>query len=210
MNHLVATYGYWAVFVVLALEAFGIPIPGETVLIAAGTYAGTHTGHGRHLSVWLIWLIGFAAVEMGSTAGYWVGVKGGYRLLRRYGRYIRMNEPEVKVGRYVFDRYGAGVVSAGRFVAVLRTYAAFLAGTNRMNAAKFQVFNAIGAVAWTGTWSLLSFYVGSSLKSASKPVDYSVGAAALVLVVVVIIVVRKQAKRLEEVAEKAYPGPLAD
>jgi len=206
VSHLVSTYGYWAVFTVLALEAFGIPIPGEVMLIAAGTYAGTS----HHLSVWIIWLVAFVGVELGSTFGYWLGVKGGYRLLRRYGRYIRMNEPEVKVGRYVFDRYGAVVVSAGRFVAVLRTYAAFLAGTNRMNAVKFQVFNIAGAVAWTGTWSLLSYHLGSGLKSASKTVDYAVGAVVIVLVVAAILVVRRQAKRLEALAEQAYPGPLAD
>lgn len=206
MSHLVSHYGYWAVFTVLALEAFGIPIPGEVTLIAAGTYAGTS----HHLSVWIIWLVGFVGVEIGATAGYWLGVKGGYRLLRRYGKYIRMNEPEVKVGRYVFDRYGALVVSAGRFVAVLRTYAAFLAGTNRMNAAKYQVFNIAGAVAWTGTWSLLSYYLGNGLKKASHTVDYAVGAVVIVLVVAAILVVRKQAKRLEALAEAAYPGPLTD
>lgn len=206
MSHLVSSYGYWAVVVVLALESFGVPIPGETILIAAGTYAGkTH-----HLSVWLIWVLGVVGVEIGSTAGFLAGVKGGYPLLRRYGRYIHMNEPEVKIGRYVFDRFGSLVVTAGRFVAVLRTYAAFLAGTNRMRASKFVVFNLIGAVVWTGTWSFLSYFIGNSLANASKPVDYTVGALAVVLVVVVIIVVRHQAKRLEAVAEAAYPGPLTD
>ena len=206
MSHLVSHYGYWAVFTVLALEAFGIPIPGEVMLIAAGTYAGTS----HHLSVWIIWLVGFVGVEIGATAGYWLGVKGGYPLLRRYGKYIRMNEPEVKVGRYVFDRYGPLVVSAGRFVAVLRTYAAFLAGTNRMNPLKYQVFNIAGAVAWTGTWSLLSYHLGNSLKSASRTVDYVVGGVVVVLVVAAILVVRRQAKRLEALAEAAYPGPLTD
>jgi membrane protein DedA with SNARE-associated domain len=206
MTHLVHQYGYWAVIVVLALESFGVPIPGETILIAAGTYAGeTH-----NLSVWVIWLLGTVGVLVGSSAGFLVGVKGGYPLLRRYGRYIHMNEPEIKVGLYVFDRYGAVVVSAGRFVAVLRTYSAFLAGTNRMKTVKFAAFNLLGAVAWTGTWSLLAYYVGKSLSSASKPVDYTVGAIAVVLVVVVILVVRRQAKRLESVAEAAYPGPLPD
>jgi membrane protein DedA with SNARE-associated domain len=206
MNHLVAQYGYLAVLVVLALEAFGIPIPGETILIAAGTYAGTH----HTLSVWLIWWIGVLGVLIGSTAGYWAGYKGGYRLLKRYGRYIHMNEPEIKVGRYVFDRYGAVVVSLGRFVAILRTYAAFLAGTNRMRSHTFMLFNVIGAVAWCGVWSLLSFYAGQSLKSASKPVDYTVGAVAVVVVVAVIIFIRRHTKRLEAIAEAAYPGPLSD
>ncbi|HWE56419.1 MAG TPA: DedA family protein [Acidimicrobiales bacterium] len=206
MTHLVHDYGYWAVIIVLTLESFGVPIPGETILIAAGTYAGeTH-----NLSVWIIWALGCLGVLIGSFAGYWVGVRGGYPLLRKYGRYIHMNEPEIKVGLYVFDRYGAIVVSAGRFVAVLRTYAAFLAGTNRMKFPKFAVFNVIGAVAWTGVWSLLSYYVGKSLSSASKSVDYTVGAIAVVLVVAVIVIVRRQAKQLEAVAEAAYPGPLPD
>ena len=206
MNHLVHTYGYWAVLIVLGLEAFGIPIPGETILVAAGTYAGeTH-----HLSVWAIWAIAVLAVLIGSTGGYWVGVKGGYALLRKYGRYVHMQEKEIKVGRYIFDRYGAPVVSAGRFVALLRTYAPFLAGTNRMGWRKFFVFNAIGAVAWSGVWSLLSYYVGGGLKSASKSVDYAVAAAAVVLLVGAIVIVRRQAKRLEAVAEAAYPGPLTD
>lgn len=206
MSHLVATYGYAAVFVIVALESFGVPIPGETILIAAGTYAGaTHK-----LSVWLIWPLAVAGVEVGATLGYIVGVTGGYKLIRRYGRYIRMNEKEMKVGRYVFDRYGPLVVSVGRFVAVLRTYAAFLAGTNRMKATRFQIWNLIGAVAWTGTWSLLSYYLGHSLSNASKSADYAIGAVAVVLVVAVVFFVRSRAKQLEAMAEAAYPGPLED
>jgi membrane protein DedA with SNARE-associated domain len=206
VTHLVDTYGYWAVILVTGLEAFGIPIPGETVLIAAGTYAG----QSHHLSVWLIWLYATLAVLVGSGAGYWVGVKGGYRLLRRYGRYLHMNEKEIKLGRYVFDRFGAPVVSLGRFVAVLRTYAPFLAGTNRMAWPKFLVFNLIGAVAWAGLWTELSYHVGNSLKHASSTVDLAVGIAAAVLVVAIVIVIRRQARRLEAAAEAAYPGPLPD
>lgn len=205
-SHLVATYGYWAVVVVTGLEALGIPIPGETVLIASGIYAGeTHK-----LSVWLIWLVAAVAVLAGSSVGYWVGERGGYQLLRRYGRYIHMKEAEIKVGRYVFDRYGAVVVSAGRYVAILRTYAPFLAGTNRMSRTRFVFFNLAGVIAWTGTWSLLAYYSGSSLKGASHTVDLAFGAAAVVAVVAAIVVVRRHARRLEAVAEAAYPGPLTD
>jgi membrane protein DedA with SNARE-associated domain len=206
VSHLVAKYGYVAVFVIVALESFGIPIPGETILIAAGTYAGaTHK-----LSVWLIWPIAVVGVEVGATVGYIVGVKGGYKVMHRYGRYIHMSEKEMKIGRYVFDRYGALVVSVGRFVAILRTYAAFLAGTNKMKAARFQVWNLIGAVAWTGAWSLLSYYLGHSLSKASKTADYAIGAVAVLLVVGVIFFVRSRAKQLEARAEAAYPGPLED
>jgi membrane protein DedA with SNARE-associated domain len=206
VNHLIHTYGYWAVIVITGAEALGIPIPGETALIAAGIYAGeTH-----HLSVWLIWLLAAVSVAVGSTISYWLGIRGGYRLLRRYGRYIHMREPEIKVGRYVFDRYGVAVVALGRFVAVLRTYAPFLAGTSRMAWPKFAVANVIGLVVWTGVWSLVPYYVGSGLQHASKSVDYILGGIAVALVVAVVLTVRHHAKRLEAVAEQAYPGPLPD
>ncbi len=205
-NHIVTSDGYWALALLIGLEAFGIPFPGETVLVTAGAYAGqTHK-----LSVWLIWICALAAILVGSTASFWLGRKGGYRLLRNYGRYIGMREPEIKVGIYVFDHYGVGVVSAGRFVAVLRTYAPFLAGTNRMSWSKFSIFNAIGAVAWSALWSFASYQLGNSLKHASSQVDLYVGIFAVVVVVLAIWTVRKQSKRLEAKAEAAYPGPLPD
>ena len=206
VDHLVATNGYWIVFVLIMAEALGVPLPGEAILVAAGTYAGqTHK-----LSVWLLFLVAAAAAVIGGTVGFWVGDKGGYRLLRRYGKYIRVKEPELKVGRYIFDRYGGPVVFFGRFVAILRTYAAFLAGTNRMQFRKFFVFNLAGGLAWAGLWAFVSYYAGNGLKHASSQVNLIVGIVAAVLVVTAILVVRRQAKRLEAVAEAAYPGPLTD
>jgi membrane protein DedA with SNARE-associated domain len=198
--------GYWALAGLIGLEAAGIPIPGEAVLVAAGTYAGqTHK-----LNVWILWLVAVVAVMVGSTFSYWLGAKGGYKLLRKYGRYIHMNETEIKVGRYIFDRYGAVVVSAGRFVAVLRTYAPFLAGTNKMKWHKFLVFNAAGVIAWAGVWTWLSYELGNSLKHDSGKVDIAVGALAVVIIIGAAILVRRQAKKLEATAEAAYPGPLTD
>jgi membrane protein DedA with SNARE-associated domain len=206
ISHIISSDGYWALSLLIGLEAFGIPFPGETVLVTAGAYAGqTHK-----LSIWVIWICAVASIELGSSLGYWIGVRGGYRILRKYGKYIRMREPEIKVGLYVFDRYGPIVVSAGRFVAVLRTYAPFLAGTNRMKWPKFGVYNLAGALAWSALWAFLSYAVGNSLKHASSKVNLIVGIAAVVLVVVAVLVVRRQAKRLEAVAEAAYPGPLPD
>ena len=130
LHHLVVSYGYLAVFTLVGLESLGVPVPGETVLIVAGTYAGPHP----QLSPWGD-LRGAVGREPSSatTIGYWVGDKGGYRLLRRYGHYVRFDEPKMKVARYIFDRHGGKVVFFGRFVSMLRTYAAFLAGTNRMH-----------------------------------------------------------------------------
>jgi membrane protein DedA with SNARE-associated domain len=206
VNHLLTTYGYWAVLILVGLESLGIPLPGETILISAGIYAGqTH-----NLSVWVIFIVAAAAAIIGDNIGYWIGDKGGYRLLRKYGRYIRFDEAKIKVGRYIFDRYGGPVVFFGRFVSVLRTYAAFLAGTNRMRWRTFLVFNAAGGIVWAGIYTFGSYALGSSLRKASGTINIILGIVAVIAIVTVIMLIRQHAKRLTAVAEAAYPGPLPD
>ena len=85
---------------------------------------------------------------------YWIGAKGGYRLVRRYGSKVRLDSAKLKVGRYIFDRHGSKVVFFGRFVAVLRTYASFLAGTNRMNWRRYFVVNAASGIVWSALFTL--------------------------------------------------------
>lgn len=206
VDHLVHSYGYWGVFALVGLESLGIPLPGETILIAAGTYAG----HTHKLNVWLIFLVAAAGAIAGDNVGFWIGDKGGYRLLRKYGRYIRVDETEIKIGRYIFDRHGGKVVFFGRFISVLRTYAAFLAGTNQMRWRSFLVFNAAGGIVWAAIFSFLSYGIGNSLRNASSTLNWILGGIAAVAIVVAIIVVRRQASRLASVAEAAYPGPLED
>jgi membrane protein DedA with SNARE-associated domain len=206
IDHLVATYGYWAVFGLVALESLGIPLPGETILIAASTYAG----HTHKLSVWGIFLAATAGAILGDNAGYWIGDKGGYRLLRRYGHYIRVDESKLKIGRYIFDRHGGKVVFFGRFVSILRTYAAFLAGTNKMRWRSFLVFNAAGGIVWAAIYTFVGYAIGSTLRHVSGTINIVLGVAAAVAVIGAILVVRRQAGRLAAVAEAAYPGPLAD
>ena len=129
-----------AVFGLVMAESLGVPLPGETALIAAATYAGaTH-----QLSVWAIFVVAAAAAVVGSIIGYWIGSWGGYRLVRRWGHYVRVDEPQLKVARYLFDRHGGKVVFFGRFVSVLRTYISFLAGTARMRYRRFLVASAAG------------------------------------------------------------------
>lgn len=205
VHHLIVTYGYLAVFVAVSIESLGVPVPGETTLIAASTYAGTT----HKLSVWLIFAVGAAAAILGDTIGYWIGDKGGYRLLYRYGRYVRLDEPKVKVARFLFDRHGGAVVFFGRFVSILRTYAAFLAGTTKMRYRRFLPFNAAGGIVWAGLYAFAAYYAGSALSKASTPVAFGFGAAAVVLIVAGILVIRRRFNNLQRRAEAAYPGPLA-
>lgn len=83
-----------------------------------------------------------------DNTGYRFGRSIGIRLLVQYGKYNRLNEPRLKVGQYLFMRYGGKIVFFGRFVALLRTYAALLAGANRMNWPYFLIMNALGGICW--------------------------------------------------------------
>lgn len=204
LDHLLGTYGYAAVLAFVMVESIGIPFPGETMVIAAALYAGaTH-----HLDVELIWAAAAAGAIIGDTIGFGVGHWGGYRLLLRHGHLVRIDEGKLKLGRLIFARHGGKVVFFGRFVSVLRTYAAFLAGTNRMPYRRFLAFNAAGGIVWAGAYAFGFYYLGTALKSLRGPVDVGIGAAAGLVVVVFLVWLRRNARRLEDEAERIYPGPL--
>jgi membrane protein DedA with SNARE-associated domain len=204
IHHLIVSYGYLAVFILIAAESFGIPLPGETALIAASIYAGaTH-----HLSPGWIFAVGATAAIIGDTCGYWIGDKGGYPLLRRYGHYVRLDEVKLKIARYLFSRHGGKVVFFGRFVSVLRTYAAFLAGMNRMHYRRFLAFNASGGIVWCAIFTFGAYWFGNKITQISGPVGIVLLILAVIVIVVAIVMVRRKMTSLTERAELAFPGPL--
>jgi membrane protein DedA with SNARE-associated domain len=205
LAHLLATYGYGAVFFFVFIESMGIPVPGETMLIAAAVYAGsTH-----RLNIVLVVVAAAAGAILGDNAGYFIGREGGYRLLARYGRYIRVRDRELKLGQYVFLRHGGKVVFFGRFVSILRTYAAFLAGVNRMAWPRFVLYNAAGGILWASLYGTGAFILGKNIDRFTGPVGIGLGAAAAVAVVGFLIFLRRNIARLEDEAERALPGPLS-
>ena len=204
IDHLLQNYGYLAVFLAIAAESFGIPLPGETVLITAALYAG-HTH--RLAIVWVV-VVASAAAIIGDNLGYLIGRIGGYRLLRRYGKYVRMDEAKIKIGRYLFHRHGGKVVLFGRFVSVLRTYAAFLAGTNRMQWQRFLVYNALGGIMWATLFGVGAYAVGDAIHRVGTIIAYvGVGLAAMAVVTGVVLL-RRRMGALELRAEQEFPGPL--
>jgi membrane protein DedA with SNARE-associated domain len=204
IHQLIATNGYWVLFLLVAIESLGVPLPGETALVVAGTFAGTT----HHLNPWLIWIVASAAAIIGDNIGYWIGDKGGYALARRYGHKVRLDEQKLKIARYLFDRHGAKVVFFGRFVSVLRTYAAFLAGTSKMRWRLFLPANAAGGIVWAGVYTLVSYLAGAALQRASSTITWALVGAAIIAIGAAVLLVRRQANRLAVRAEAAYPGPL--
>jgi membrane protein DedA with SNARE-associated domain len=204
LDNLLSQYGYAAVLLFVMIESLGVPFPGETMVITGALYAGvTH-----NLVVWVIWAAAAAGAIVGDNIGFAIGHWGGYRLLRRYGSKVRLDEAKLKVGRLVFDRHGGKVVFFGRFISILRTYAAFLAGTNRMSYWRFFAFNAAGGIVWSGIYALGFYYAGGTLKSLRAPFDIGLGLAAALVVIAFLVWIRRHEKRLEAEAEREYPGEL--
>jgi len=199
--HLIATYGYFAVFALIALESLGIPLPGESALIAASLYAGsTH-----RLNIAAIAVVASAAAVIGDNAGYWLGRRGGGALVARYGHIVRLDRGKLKVGRYLFARRGGSVVFFGRFISVLRTYAAFLAGLNRMPPTRFAAANAAGGVVWAVGYAAAAYAIGSAAASLGSLVTLIGLGVTTVATVVGALLLRRHLARLEERAEAMFP-----
>jgi membrane protein DedA with SNARE-associated domain len=206
IDQLLTNFGYLAVFLAVGIESLGIPVPGETMLITASIYAGaTH-----NLTIEGVIAAAIAGAIIGDNLGYLIGSKGGYRVLLHHGRRLHVNQRHLKIARYLFDRHGGPVVFLGRFVSILRTYAAFLAGVSHMHWRRFFAYNAAGGIVWSVIFGLLGYYGQQAFKRLSTPVDIALGVAALALIASLILYLRRHADRLALQAERAYPGPLDD
>jgi membrane protein DedA with SNARE-associated domain len=204
LAHLLTTYGYLAVLVFVAIESIGIPFPGETMLLFAAIYAGTT----HQLQILFVIIAAACGAILGDNIGFWIGREGGYRLLRRFGRYVRLNERKIKLGQYLFHKHGGKVVFFGRFVAVLRALAAFLAGTNRMRWTRFLLFNALGGVIWATVYGLGGYFLGDNVHRLTGTAGIVLIVLAVLVIIAFLIFIRRNEHRLEEEAEKAFPGPL--
>jgi membrane protein DedA with SNARE-associated domain len=204
LQHFLATYGYWAVFFFVAIESIGIPFPGETILLVAAIDAGkTH-----QLSIVLVIVAAACGAIVGDNIGFWIGREGGYRVLRRYGRYIGFDERKLKVGIYLFRKHGGKVVFFGRFVAVLRAWAAFLAGVNRMQWSRFLLYNALGGIVWATLYGLGGYLLGEEIQRLTGPVGTITIVLAVLFFIAFAIFFWRNERQLEERAEKALPGPI--
>jgi len=149
------SYGYGIVFVAILLEDFGVPAPGETILISGALVAAK-----GELSIFLVLLFGWLGAVLGDNIGYAIGRFGGRALVLRYGRYVRVTEKRLARAEGFFRRRGPIVVVVSRFIEVLRQLNGIVAGISNMPWWEFLTFNAIGAFLWVGFWGTLFYFAG--------------------------------------------------
>jgi membrane protein DedA with SNARE-associated domain len=151
-------YGYLAVAGLLVLENLGVPVPGETVLIAGSLYAGA----GR-LNIVVVGVLGVAASVAGSCIGYAIGRFGGRALVERYGRYVLLTGERLDKAESFFDHRGAVIIVVARFIDGLRQAAGIIAGTTEMRFTRFLACTTLGAVLWVATWSTIGYLAGDHI-----------------------------------------------
>lgn len=199
---LIQVHGPWIISVVVALESAGVPLPGETILVAAALLAAAT----NQIDIAVVVAAAAAGAIVGDGIGYTVGRCFGMPLLREYGRYIRFDENRLLIGRYLFFRYGNAVVFFGRFVAVLRMFAALLAGANSMPAGRFFFFNVAGGISWACLFGFGAYAVGTEIYKISE----ALGLVSLGLFIgagsALSFIVRRYEIMLLRRAERGLPG----
>lgn len=180
MTQFFISHGLPLLFVVIMLESFGIPLPGETALIAFGVLAS----QGHYSITWVIVLAAAGAI-IGDNLGYWlIGRWGGRRLFERWRFLQRYEERFLPKAEALMARHGGKTVFFGRFIAVLRFTAAWVAGLGRMEWWRFLFWNATGGIVWAAAVGLVSYYSGQAAADAIH--EYGLFAAAGVAALVVI------------------------
>ena len=186
-------YGLWAIGLLITLEDFGVPVPGETILIAGAIFAGA----GR-INIVALGVVAFVAAVTGDNIGFAIGHFGGRALALRFGKYVFLTEERLDKAERFFDRRGSIVITFARFVEGLRQANGIIAGITGMHWLRFLVFNAIGAALWVGTWVTIGYFAGSNITTVYHYItlySYYVLAGLAVLIVGYIVWRRRRRRR---------------
>jgi membrane protein DedA with SNARE-associated domain len=168
VSEALASYGYIAIFAIILLESAGVPLPGETTLIAASIYAGSNDT----LDIRLIIATAAGATILGDNIGYWVGRSFARAAVLKWGGWIGWDQRKLDLGEFLFLRYGGKIVYLARFVAVLRVFAAVLAGVNRFPVWRFFMFNVLGGVTWAVLFGVAGYFLGQNLRVLAEPIGW--------------------------------------
>lgn len=174
MNHLIAVYGLSAVFLAVMLESAGVPVPGETALIAASVLAAQGL-----LSLPLVIVVAAAAAIIGDNAGYWIGRAAGRRLLERWRPVARYTEKMLPPAERFFAHHGGKAVFLARFIPGLRVIGALVAGIAGMEWWRFLVWNMAGGMVWATSVALIAYGLGEAVASAVDRYGLIAGAVVI-------------------------------
>jgi membrane protein DedA with SNARE-associated domain len=185
---LFARYGYWAVFVGVFLENAGLPVPGETALLAGAALSRSGT-----LFLPLVIATAVGGAILGDNVGFWIGRRGGRALVERFGAKAGVTPARLAQFDRFFDRHGAKTVFIARFVTGLRVVGAVLAGASDLSWGRFLVYNSTGAIAWATTFGLVGYMLAYSWETLERWIGRT-GFALLALIVItgLVFVLRKR------------------
>jgi membrane protein DedA with SNARE-associated domain len=192
-------YGLWAIGLLITLEDFGVPVPGETILIAGAIFAGA----GR-INIVALGVVAFVAAVTGDNIGFAIGHFGGRALALRFGKYVFLTEERLDKAEAFFDRRGSIVITFARFVEGLRQANGIIAGITGMHWLRFLIFNAIGAALWVGTWVTIGYFAGNNITTIYHYItlySYYVLAALVVLIAGYIVWRRRRRRRAAAASE---------
>jgi membrane protein DedA with SNARE-associated domain len=184
-------FGYLAVGGLVMLEDFGVPVPGETILVLGAVYAGT----GR-LNIVLVALVGFCGAVVGDNIGFAIGHFGGRPLVERYGRYVLLTPERLDKATDFFARHGGKIIIVARFIEGLRQANGIIAGIVGLHWARFLLFNSIGAALWVAVWTSIGYFSGQHIDSIYKAATrYSTYFAIAVGVLLIAYIARRLVRR---------------
>ena len=189
LTHFIERYGYVAVALLVTLEGFGLPLPGETAVVTAAAFAARGS-----LSVVGVFIATTVGTVLGGTGGYWVGRLGGRGLLIQHGHLIRLDAERFARTESYFQRHGAKTVFVARFIALLRIFGSLMAGVAHMPFVAFTAVNLAGGALWAATFSAVGYLFGRNLSVLHHYLG-RLSIALLVLVIVGYLVYRWRQKR---------------
>jgi membrane protein DedA with SNARE-associated domain len=192
-------YGYLAVGGLVLVEDFGIPVPGETILIAASLYAGA----GR-LNVVAVGIIAWICAVLGDNIGFLIGHFGGRRLALKYGKYVFLTSARLDKAEHFFEHHGGKIIVAARFIEGLRQANGIVAGITGMHWKRFIPFNALGAALWVGLWVSVGYLAGNHITTIYEQITrYSLYVLIVLAVAVVALIGWRVRRHLRERRERA-------
>ena len=193
MTNFITQHGLPLLFAVVMIESLGIPLPGETALIAFGVLASQ-----GHYSIASVIVIAAAGAIVGDNLGYWlIGRLGGRALFRRWRWLNQYSDRVLPRAEALMERHGGKTVFFGRFVSILRYTVAWVAGLSHMRWWRFLFWNATGGIAWATAVGLTSYYAGSAAANAIQRYGLYAGAFVLVAVIAGWLGLRYAHRRIE-------------